>query len=79
MDKQESKCTEMNEEERKEMVNTDRERCASSYKPDVFYFRIEDNPKVESGDVSEMSVPFCQSTLRHIAKTIVFIFIEKRA
>jgi len=37
MDKQEDKCTEINKEERKEMVKTDKERFAISYKPDVFY------------------------------------------
>ena len=63
----------MDKEERKEMVNTDRERCATSYKPDVFNFRIEDNPKVESGDVSETSVGFCQTTLRHIAEKSLHI------
>ena len=35
------------------MVKTDRERCAVSHKADIFYFWIEDSPKVESGDVSE--------------------------
>jgi hypothetical protein len=69
----------MDKEERKEMVKTDRELRAISYKPDVFNFKIEDIPKVESGDVSGTSVPFCQITLRHIAETIVFIFIGKRA
>jgi len=69
----------MDKEERKEMVKTDRERRAISYKPDVFNFKIEDIPKMESGEVSETSVPFCQTTLRHIAETIIFVFIGKRA
>jgi len=78
MDKQEDKCTEINKEERKEMVKTDKERFAISYKPDVFYLWVQDGSKVESGDVSE-TVGAVQTTRCHIAKTTVFIFIGKRA
>jgi hypothetical protein len=75
MDKQGGKWRkETDKEERNEMIKTDMKRYASSYKPAVFNFGIEESPKVESGDVSETSVPFCQTKLRHL-----FIFIVKRA
>jgi len=79
MDKQEGKCTEINKEERKEMVKTDRERCGISYKPDVFYMWIEDRSKVESGDVSEtVGAVLPDYTMSHRKNNSLHIYRKER-